>query len=245
MRSTACSAGAGGFRLEIEGAGRFFVAADGGEARIVAAAPGAPEELLVEVALGPLLILALALGGAFCLHASAIALGAGSAEPGPPRAVAFVGASGSGKSTLAATLAASGSPFRHLADDVLPLRADAGRAETLPRFPQVKLPADRQPAAAAPDRLPLAGLFLLAPSAASRAGRGAVRLEEVASREAALELVRHTAAARLFGPELLERHLDLAARVAAQVPVRRLAYPWLGAPVPGLAEAVASGLEAA
>ncbi len=241
MRATVCTTDPAGFHLEIEGAGRFFVAADGRGAAVVAPAPGAPAALLVEVALGPLLILALALGGIFCLHASAVAVGGGDA---PPRAVAFLGPSGSGKSTLAASLAGAGSVLGHLADDVLPVRADAGGLEVRARFPQLKLPPDRQPAAGAPESLRLAALFLLAPSEDSRAGRGALRLEELASRDAALAFVRHTAAARLFTPALLDRHLDAAAAVAGRLPVCRLTYPWLGRPVPGLAEALFAGLEA-
>jgi hypothetical protein len=237
MRATACTFSPAGFDLEIEGAGRFFVAADGRGAAVLAPAPGAPDALLVEVALGPLLILVLALGGVF---ASAVALEAGDA---PPRALAFLGPSGSGKSTLAAGLACSESGLRRLADDVLPLRVREGDLQVRPRFPQLKLPADRQPAAGAPEGLPLAGLFLLAPSEDSRAGRGEVGLEELSSRDAALALVRYTAAARLFAPDLLERHLGAAAIVAGRLPVRRLTYPWLGRPVPGLAEALVAGLE--
>ncbi len=243
MRATACRSGLDGFHLEIEGAGRFFVSADGGEARVLALEPGAPEGLMVEVALGPLLILALALGGVFCLHASAVALDAGTPAQ---RAIAFLGPSGSGKSTLAATLAAAGGAFRRLADDVLPVRPAPGQGyDALPRFPQLKLPPERQPAAGAPERLPLAALFVLAPSDGSRAGAGPVRAEALSRREAALALIRHTTAARVFAPALLERHLDAAALLARRLPVRRLAYPWLGGPVPGLAEALLAGLEAA
>ncbi|MCL4837235.1 MAG: hypothetical protein KJ058_04630 [Thermoanaerobaculia bacterium] len=164
--------------------------------------------------LGPGLVLALALQGTWCLHASA------AVREG--QAVAFLGESGVGKSTLAAHLGGSLQSGWHLvADDILPVTAGEGGAFAWPRFPQRKLPADAQPGAALPERLPLAAICDLVP-AAPEAAPAAERLPEAA---AATALLRQTAGARLFDAALLEAHLAFAAELAARVPVYRLAVP--------------------
>ncbi len=167
-----------------------------------------------ELLLGPGLVLALALQGTWCLHASA------AVREG--QAVAFLGESGVGKSTLAAHLGGSLQSGWHLvADDILPVTAGEGGAFAWPRFPQRKLPADAQPGAALPERLPLAAICDLVP-AAPEAAPAAERLPEAA---AATALLRQTAGARLFDAALLEAHLAFAAELAARVPVYRLAVP--------------------
>lgn len=205
-----CEWSDGGYDLEVAGAGRFAVARDGRRIDCDGRPEGA--EGFAEAVLGPALILALALRDVWCLHASAMAADGG--------VVAFVGESGAGKSTLARELPALGAlPYRRIADDVLPVALEAGRARVLPRFPQLKCPPDAQPGLAAPPSLPLAAVYVLGPEEAE------VAAEPLGSGAAALALVRHTVAARLFTPELLARHMDFCAAVAGHVPVRRLRYP--------------------
>lgn len=226
-RHVTCRLGPTAYHLAVDGAGRFAIAPDGRS--IVHDGAGDDPPAVVEAMLGPALCLTLALRGTFCLHASAVVVDG--------RAVAFLGASGAGKSTLAALLDAQVPGFRRLADDLLPvaLAAPAG-PEALPRFPQRKLGAAAQPALGAPERLPLAALCLL------EGPRPAVELAPLAGRDAALALLRHTVAARLFGPELLARHLELCAAAAARLPVRRLGYPWRPEAARQVGEALAAEL---
>jgi hypothetical protein len=182
--------------------------------------------VLAELALGPALLVTLALRDAFCLHASAVLL--------PQGAVAFAGDSGSGKSTLAAELHACG--LSRVADDLLLVRAGSPPL-ALPWFPQPRWTQREQPAAA-PATCPLAALYLLdghdEATGSERVGRAA----------ATLAIARHTVAGRLFGPPLLERHLGFAASLAAAVPVRRLRYPWRPGGVEEVAEAIRDDLGA-
>jgi hypothetical protein len=170
---------------------------------------GAPDD---EVLLGPVLLLALALGGVFCLHASAVA------APDGRGAVAFAGCSGAGKSTLAAAFGP-----RRLGDDVLPVALDLeGAPVVLPRFPQLKLDPATQPGAGAPESLPLVAVLLPSRVAADAPSKVA----SLGQRAAAAELVRHTLAGRLFPPDLLARHMDLVTAFVRRVPVVRLEVPW-------------------
>jgi len=205
-----------GYELDIEGVGTLFVAGDGKAIRTDKVAPSCEQRLLEEALLGPALILALALDGAFCLHASAAAIDG--------RAVAFLGDSGSGKSTLAHYLGARRSEgWQLVADDILPVAAAAQGLDVLPHFPQLKMPPDRQPAEGQPERLPLAAIVLLDET---RAPDGAeIGAERLRSSQGMLALVRHTVAARLFDQALLARHLGFCADAALMVPVWRLGYP--------------------
>jgi hypothetical protein len=160
--------------------------------------------------------------GVFCLHAAAAALGGD--RTGGGRAVAFAGPSGAGKSTLAAYLGAGGG-WRRIADDVLPVELPAAGPEApataaaLPRFPQLKLAADRQPAGES--ALPLAAVCLLEPLDPD----SEVTVEPLAGRRAVLALAGHTVGARLFAPPELAAHLELCAGLAALVPVLQLGVP--------------------
>lgn len=161
------------------------------------------------------LILALALGDCFVLHASAVHRGG--------RAVAFAGDSGAGKSTLAAHAESFGcAGFRRLADDLLPFGCGAaGEVQVWPAFPQLKLGGPDQLALAARPEYPLQALFLLRPLEPD-AGPAIHRL---APAEAALAVAAQTAAARLFPPALLRRHLGVAVDLARSLPVYALDYP--------------------
>lgn len=211
-----------GFLLSLPGSSRLFIASDGRIERIrpdgssLDAGPDAPpwSDDDRELLLGPGLVLALALQGSWCLHASA------AVREG--QAVAFLGESGVGKSTLAAHLGGCPQNGWHLvADDILPVTEGVDGAWAWPRFPQRKLPPDAQPGAALPERLPLAAIYDLVP-VAPEAVPDAERLPEAATVTA---LLRQTAGARLFDADLLEAHLAFAAELAARVPVYRLAVP--------------------
>lgn len=208
-RFVECSLQASGYVLRAPGIGTFEVALDGsiGECTIESGADPATVEVF---RLGPVLVLSLALQGRFCLHASAIGVDG--------RAVAFLGASGAGKSTLAALLDGLRLAPR-LADDILPV---GSAAKVFPRFPQLKLSPAQHPSMHLPESLPLAAVYLLD----SPAERGPeVTSEPLQKRDALIALVSHTVATRLFGPDLLARHLDLFGELAETVPVRRLRYP--------------------
>lgn len=95
-------------------------------------------------------------------------------------------------------------------------------ATAFPRFPQLKLSPAQQPSSYLPERVPLAAVYLID----SPADRGAeVTSEPLEKRDALVALVSHTVATRLFGPDLLARHLELFGELAEAVPVRRLRYP--------------------
>lgn len=243
VRPVSCCAVAGGYRIELEGIGRFRVAAGGAWGGVEALEAGVAPAVAAEALVGPVLVLALALRGVWCLHASAVAeperAGAGGGS-----AVAFLGPSGAGKSTLAERLSAASVPWRRLADDVLPWRPAAGGAVSLPRFPQLKLPPDRQPGAAIPAPVPLRAVYVLE-RPAGPGGGASLRIREISRRDAALALVRHTVGARLFDRELLARHLEACAGAAGRLRVRRLSYPWSERLPAGLPGALAADLEAA
>lgn len=198
-------AGAGGARVRVDEE-VFVLSGDGTRVWRTAGAEPPDPDRLGETVLGPVLSLALALQGVFCLHAAAVAADG--------TAIALTGDSGAGKSTLASLLAQEGWP--RAADDILPV--DASFAAR-PRFPQLKLAAAEQPGISLPERLPLAAVYVLAERPEG------VRVTPLRPLLATSHLVRQTVAARLFAPDLLARHADFCARAVGAVPVRELAYP--------------------
>lgn len=225
FREIDCRADSRRYLLSVPGAGRFAIDRDGGGIAAVAA-PTAPPELFEEALLGPALILALALGGTLCLHAAAVASSG--------CAVLLAGDSGAGKSTLARHLSdAAGMSL--VADDIVPLRAERGETMVLPRFPQLKLPADRQPGLLH-EPLPLSRVYVLAEA------DGAPVAAPLAAQEASLAVVRHTVAAKLFAPDLLTWHLGAAAAIAATGTIRRLTFPRRLEELPAIAREVARDL---
>ena len=207
-RWVTCWAAPAGYRIAVAELGSWFVSQDGGQIG-GQPPPGADANLVRQVALGPALILALALRGIYCLHASAVQL--------PQGVVAFVGESGQGKSTLAQYLAGQGK--RRIADDLLPVVATPAGVLARPHFPQLKFAPQQQPAAGLAAELPLVAVVRLADDTAE------IKLARLPAQQAILTLVRHTAAARLFAPPLLARQLAFSRAVAGRVPVQRLDYP--------------------
>jgi hypothetical protein len=178
------------------------------------AQPYSMTQLDREILVGPALVLALALRGTWCLHASAVIL--------KDHLIVFLGESMEGKSTLAAFLSGSGDlEGRLVADDILPVTVDAAGVQVWSHFPQLKLPIIEQPGIGLPEQLPLDGICVL-----KQTDRGnKPELHRLAPGRAAQRLVRHTAGARLFDPALLAKHLVFCGQVAGQVPVHQLVYP--------------------
>jgi hypothetical protein len=192
----------------MEGVGSFL--ARKGQEIIVDPRMDADERVVRLCLLGPVLALILHQRQRLVLHASAIAAG--------DKAIVFLGGQGWGKSTLAAALHVRG--YRMLADDVTAVQMDSDCPKVLPGFPQFKLWPDAVTALGdSPEGLPLvhpdfAKRAFRATSVFSRCslplkriyvlGRGEyVEIEPLSPREALLELIRHSYAAR-FGNHLLQ-----------------------------------------
>jgi hypothetical protein len=250
-----CRAGLpdGGEYLRWAGLFEFSVSADG--ATVDARALGrASIEAFGAYLLQQVLSFSLLKRGVEPLHATAVAL--------EGRAIALLGDCGYGKSTLGAALVGSGGTL--LTDDLLVLseapsgfRAHAGPPRiklfpgvadrVLPGRPRGSpmnnltakrvIPLGRAPIAP----VPLGAIFLLVrPSTRGRGDRITVR--RLAPRRACLELIRSTFNAMVVEPPRLARQLDLAARVAARVPVFSLSYPRRLSRLPAVARAVTSRL---
>jgi hypothetical protein len=207
--------GPDGEYLEISGAGRFVIPR-GGACIDLDPEPGAEGEAVTEALLGPAFALALARRGIFVLHASAVVLrGHG--------VLGFLGDSGAGKSTLARLLTAAEDGIALAADDLLAVALTAERAEVVPHVPQLKLgPAAMAAIESLPPRIPLLGLYALAPAPpAAPVETG----EPLPPAEAAALLIHHTIASILFPEDLLAAHFGFVADLAVRVPLRRLAVP--------------------
>lgn len=214
-REVQCHSAPDGYRLSVAGVGTFSIDAPGTRIDLIVAVRRAAPHELEEALLGPVLILALALRGTWCLHASAVAV--------QGRAIVFVSESGRGKSTLAAFLASQcEAGWETLADDILPVTLTTAGLDALPRFPQLKAQPGYAICSGQPERVPVALVYVLAPSTTEGA---TCEIQPLTARGAALALVRHTVAARLFDHTLLARHLATCSEAAARVPVRRLTYP--------------------
>src|SRR5262245_34994159 len=213
----------------------FLVAADGRlivarRLRHAARMPHAFETYL----LGQVLSFALIARGREPLHATAVVVGAG--------AIGFLGDCGRGKSTLGAAFVSAG--HRLLTDDLLVLHADNDgfRAAAGPaRLKLFREPARRVlgrgvrgtpmndrggklvfplGARAARGTTPLRALYVLRPHRSQRVAIGVL-----SPRRAFVELTRNTFNSCVLDAPRLARQFDLAARVAASVPVKTLAYP--------------------
>ncbi len=233
-RDVVCRRMSSGYRISIDGIGAFTVASDGQRVTQVESSDACTGVMLLEAALGPPFILALALQGKFCLHAGAALSG--------EKLVAFVGESGFGKSTLARTfIAESRTVSRRICDDILPVALGQDSLLALPHFPQLKLPADQQPPLHAPASLPLHTVYVLDKNPPQ--GENNVDLHRLTRAEATMALVQHTVAARLFDKELLARHLTFCAEAAARIKVRRLSYPRSFDMLPAVREAIMADLD--
>jgi hypothetical protein len=209
-----------------------FLARHGTEI-LVDPVPGVDERTVQLGVLGPSFAMLLQQRGFLLLHASAVAVdGAAVAFLGPPR---------HGKSTTAAALHAQGYPL--VVDDVVAIRFDGGGATVYPAFPQFKLWPDSVRALGhdpdtlpeiEPDyvkrarpvdagfwgqeALPLRCIYVLA-------WGDALAIEPVAVREAFLQIASHSYAIHWMHEVSGSTYLHARARLAEQVPVRRLRRP--------------------
>lgn len=203
-----------GYLLRVEGGAGLRLSADG--RRVECLDPAVPLAERLELALGPGLVLALALDGVYCLHAAA----AQRDDARGGQAIVFVGPSGAGKSTLAAHLDRRPG-WRRLADDILPIAVDdAGSVAALPHFPQLKLDSVARNLGAGdpPERVDLTAIVELGEDET-------IRHLPSQGVDAVLLLIRSTVAARLFPRSLLAEHLEVCRRIAARVEVGQLLYP--------------------
>lgn len=207
-------------RVDFEDGESFFIDAAGGLVRRLGSGPANARSL--ERALGAPMALALALRGIHLLHASAVARR--SADGGLSGAVAFTAQSGAGKSTLAAAALQNAEAGRatlaRIADDQLPVRL-ASPLGALPHFPQLKLPPPAGYPGTAPVRLAFERLVEIEHSAEV----GAIEIERLSPAAACLALARATVAAKLFDPDLLQRHFEACATGGRELPVHRLRFP--------------------
>ncbi len=207
----------GGCRVGVRGEPAWFVSRQGEvTAELLDMLAGAELGAADSLRQGPVEVLARAMRGQFCLHASAVLMNGAAV-------VAFVGESGVGKSTLARLIQeATAGKWLRVADDVLPLHL-AGRGVVVdPFFPQPKLQPHEQfvrPSDSGP--LILTAVCLLEPAA----GDGTVRLQRTRGVEAVAIVAGNTMGARLFDRQLLDAHLSFSAAVAATVQVYRLQFP--------------------
>jgi len=221
-----------------DGIGEFLVAPDG---RTIAwrRLDGSSIESFQVYMLGQALSFALVKQRFEPLHATAVVVG--------DRAVAFLGENGSGKSSLAACFIEAG--HRLLTDDLLlllerarqmvafsgPARIKlfpqiarryfgplAGRVPMNPDTQKLILPLDGHGGSSAP--APLGAMYVLAPPRGVARSDG-VRIDPLAPRDALMEVVKGTFNWRLVNADRLARQFEMAARVSALVPIRRLAYP--------------------
>jgi len=203
-----------GILLEIPRAGRFWIT-NAGNTIICVSSPFITDNAFLGEALqGPPLVLALALGGKWCLHTSAASY--------QNKGMVFLGESGYGKSTLTAYLDEAGKPvWQRIADDILPVSLGEGGLIGWTHFPQLKLSAENQPSLYLPENVLINHIYLLDPDNSAFSPT----LIELSRDETVRILLGNTAGSRLFTPELLAGHLAFCAHAARQVSAYRLSYP--------------------
>lgn len=230
-REVECWTVEGGFRITVAGIGSNWLTADG-RSIVIAPEPGVGEELVVEVALGPPLILSLALHDTWCLHGSAVAI--------DNKAALFLGESGKGKSTLARWLDRNSEQnLRRIGDDILPVTSSDGHLYFMPHFPQLKMPPDEQPALGLPQRLPVTAVYTLT----RPADYDGIEIKDLGTQDGALALVRHTVASRLFDADLLAKQFDFCVRAAGDMPLKELSYPLTREAMPEIYRALSLDLQ--
>jgi len=211
-----------GFLVRTEGGSDFTISQDGREIRCASQRQGEGklDETDRQILLGPVIVLALALRGAWSLHSSAAINKDGM--------TVFLGESGQGKSSLAGYLA-NETGWRLVADDILPVTMGAESVLAWPHFPQLKLPVDAQPGLGLPEQLPISKVCVLSEADADEMPA----FERLPASQAIQTYLGHTAGTRLFTPDLLGKHLAFCSQAAERVPVYRLAYPhrWEALPI--------------
>jgi hypothetical protein len=180
------------------------------------------------------------------------------------RAVGFLGGSGAGKSSLAATFLRAG--HRLLTDDLLIAKDGIASFTVFPGPRKIKLLPDMSAFLPGPTYrarrmnhlgaklifplraqywqsapVPLTALYLLSPPPRSLTSRQ-VRITRLSERQALIELLRNTYNSALTDQARLKRQFSWASRVAATIPVKRLAYRRDGALLPSVYAALLTDL---
>lgn len=191
---------------------------------------------LITYLLGPVMGFVLRRRGVTALHASAVCVNGA--------AIAISGPAGAGKSTTAAALALRGAPA--LCEDIAALEESQGRFHVQPGYPRVclwpdsveklcgseeALPSltptwdkkflalDGERARFEPQMRPLATIYLLGDRTDEES---APRLEEIAPREALLELVQNTYMNKLLAREQRAEEFEMLSRLVSQIPCKRV-----------------------
>jgi hypothetical protein len=198
--------------------------------------PPLTNEDLATYFLGPVMGFVLRRRHVTCLHASAVALCG--------RGVVFCGDAGYGKSTTAGALALRGVPV--IAEDIVPLELTKEIIMAIPGYPRVclwaeaveklagfpealpkltaawekrYLPLDGVHGKFSGEKRPLGLIYLFG----ERSGaQDAPRVEEIAPREALVELVQKTYMNWLLDREQRAKEFDELGRIVSHVPVRRI-----------------------
>ena len=216
---------------------------------------GASAEAFQTYLVSQVLSFALLKQGIESLHATTVAVNG--------LAAAFLGDSCYGKSSLGAACLQAG--HRLLTDDVLVVTEKHGRFVAHPGPPRIKLfphiaqaflgklaagtPMNPQtpklviplPARLHTDRaVPLGTLYVLQPPGGSRRRR--ITITPLSPRRACLALVANTFNTVIMERTRLTRQFNLAARLAAAVPVKLLSYPDDPARLPAVVEAIRADL---
>lgn len=205
-----CHTGEVGDRLCVPGRCEAQISADGSAVLVEPSTPQPPAPWLESFLCGPVMVLALARRGVFCLHASAVR--------GPLGALLLVGQSGAGKSTLARYLGARPGVLR-LTDDVTPVDVAWPRPCALPHFPQLKLPPGAQWPRGAAVRLPIGAVCLL------DATRSAAAVRPLTGAAAVARLVHHVVGLPLLPPGSRQAALEVCATLSLRASVLDVAYP--------------------
>ena len=205
-----------GILLRVEAGSDIYIS-PGGQEILLEGEPqsdGIVNETDRQILLGPALVLALAMRGRWCLHASAAIFN--------DNLLVFLGESGQGKSTLAAELAAADyTNWRRAADDILPVSLTPDGMAAWPHFPQLKLPMETQPAVELPEQLSISNVCVL-----SDAGQDEnPGLQRLSASQVVQVFLSHTAGTRMFAPDLLAKHLAFSTLAAERAAVYSLTYP--------------------
>ena len=212
------------------GIGSFLIRA--GNQILIDPAPGVDEGSLRLFLLGNVLGTLAFLRGFLVLHGSAVAVNG--------RGVAFLGHSGEGKSTMAAAFS---DKYPLIADDVLVIRTDEAAPLICPAFPHLKLHSEtaaslgfdpeksspgspleekitpRVPEGFSVEPLPLKRVYLLEKG-------DVIELLPLSRPEAVIALLRYTYTLRSLKAGVNQRqHFRHSARLAREVPFRRLIRP--------------------
>jgi hypothetical protein len=225
--------------LEWSGLFEFLVSSDGRRIACRELNDASPESFQTYL-VGQVLSFALLKQGIEPLHATTVVI--------EGEAVAFLGDCSYGKSSLGAAFLQVG--YRLLTDDLLVLKERKDRFLAYPGPPRIKLfpdiakrlfgdrvngtpmnnqtskvviPLDQNEVVSPQVAVPLRAIYVLTPPVSSRSQR--ITTRPLPPRRSFVELIRNSFNTVIVEPHRLGRQFDLAARLAARVPVRSLTYP--------------------